>query len=86
MIKHEQKHFGKERVYFIYSFISQFMVEGSQGRHLGAGADAVILEGCAYCPVPKVNCGLVSLRFISYVEFSLKCHVTLSCLHNLQWC
>lgn len=79
-MKHKQKQFGKERVYSIYSFISQFMVEGSQGKSLnnpGTRRQELMQlswREAAYWLVPKMNSGLVILRFISYVALSLKCN------------
>lgn len=79
-MKHKQKQFGKERVYSIYSFISQFMVEGSQGKSLnnpGTWRQELMQlswREAAYWLVPKMNSGLVILRFISYVALSLKCN------------
>lgn len=61
---HDQKKLGEKRVY-LYTSISLFVTEGSQGRILEAGADEEAVEGAAYRLASHGLLSLLSYRLRS---------------------
>ena len=67
----QPKKLDEERVYSAYTSTSQFIINGSQdrqlkqGRHLEAGADTEVLEGCLLFLVVCTACFLIESRIIS---------------------